>query len=498
MWRGNQSSISAESQLQIPHGAERSHINKSSRWITAKPHLKSLFTLLLTGRLRLIPQVETYPRVVAFAQTYAGRVALLCIFGLLLFPTKYPWQFMVVGTAACAYAGQYRRWALTAITLLFLGFQSYKLGNFTVLASVLAFSAGLTFLTCRFRQFLVFRWPVLSLHVLVMALVMVAATGVLNGTAQGLLWPFLFALCGSFFFLAYALRDQGNKDRWPVLAQLGTIHPFWGGTSTPFGKGAAYLRKVEAAYADDLAITQIKAVKLLAWVYVLKAISVAFGYVSHDAMHIPFYQDAFERHAAGMPYPWYLSSLALITYFFEALMGLAIAGHMIVACARMAGFRLLRNTYRPLASRTIAEFWNRYYFYFKELLVEFYYYPTFFQCFKRHKRIRLLFATFMAAGVGNAFYHFIRDIEYVQSMGLLNAVAGYQTYLFYCVVLSAGIGLSQLRPRKDPATMNAFRRHVLAPLGVATFFCILLIFSDEDRQYSLAQHFSFLFHLFGG
>ena len=36
----------------------------------------------------------------------------------------------------------------------------------------------------------------------------------------------------------------------------------------------------------------------------------------------------------------------------------------MIACVRMAGFRALRNTYRPLESRTVAEFWNRYAFYF--------------------------------------------------------------------------------------------------------------------------------------
>jgi len=45
----------------------------------------------------------------------------------------------------------------------------------------------------------------------------------------------------------------------------------------------------------------------------------------------------------------------------------------------MAGFATLRNTYRPLESRSIAEFWNRYYYYFKEMLISFFFYPTFFR-----------------------------------------------------------------------------------------------------------------------
>jgi D-alanyl-lipoteichoic acid acyltransferase DltB (MBOAT superfamily) len=345
---------------------------------------------------------------------------------------------------------------------------------------------------------LIFRWPVLSLHILVIALVMIGTADLFRGSPQSLLWPFLTALCGYFWFLAYAVRDQGSKDRWPVLAQLGTFYPFWGSRPIPYGKGAAYLRKFEATNAEELAVTQIKGAKLLVWAYLLKAVHMAFTSVIHDTLQIPRFDDAFEKHALGTSYSLYASWGAVISNYFETLLTLAYTGHIIIAIARFAGFRLLRNTYRPLTSRTLAEFWNRYYFYFKELLVEFYYYPTFFQCFKKRKNLRLLFATFMAAGVGNAFYHFVRDIHYVQSMGLLNALIGYQTYIFYCLILSLSIGVSQLRPRRDLSKMSPFRRLVLAPVGVASFFCILLIFSYAGRQYSLAQHFLFLFHLFGG
>src|SRR5207247_2697015 len=108
----------------------------------------------------------------------------------------------------------------------------------------------------------------------------------------------------------------------------------------------------------------------------------------------------------------------------ENVIVIYVWGHTMIACFRMSGFRALRNNYRPLAARTIAEFLNRYYFYFKELLVEFFFYPTFFRFFKGRTRLRLAAATFAAAGLGNMFFHFIRDVGYVAQLGLWRALMG--------------------------------------------------------------------------
>src|SRR3712207_6377051 len=73
--------------------------------------LKQALRLLVRGQLRVVPQLDTYPRIVAFAETHSGRALLLLMFLLLLVPTNQPWPVVVVaGAAACAYAGPHRRW----------------------------------------------------------------------------------------------------------------------------------------------------------------------------------------------------------------------------------------------------------------------------------------------------------------------------------------------------------------------------------------------------
>ncbi len=157
---------------------------------------------------------------------------------------------------------------------------------------------------------------------------------------------------------------------------------------------------------------------------------------------------AFERFLKGDDVPAPFGVLSIVANFPEQLLDIAVWGHAIVATARLAGFRVLRNTYRPLSSRTIAEFWNRYYYFFKEILVNVYFYPTYVRCFKRHPRLRLAFATFMAAGVGNFFFHILLDVRVMAEAGLIGTLKLFQTYAFYCVVLAGGIVISQLRARR--------------------------------------------------
>jgi hypothetical protein len=147
-----------------------------------------------------------------------------------------------------------------------------------------------------------------------------------------------------------------------------------------------------------------------------------------------------------------------------------------------------------LEARSIAEFWNRYYYYFKELLVDFFFYPTFMRYFKRWPRLRLFAATFAAACFGNAFYHFFRHLDYINDLGFWKALAGFHVYIFYTIILAIGIGVSQLRKRKAE-NPNWLRGRLLPAFSVISFYCILSIFDYEGRTYPIREHFRFLAHL---
>lgn len=483
-------------------------------------HPKAWAFVRRVAAFRLVPAIDTYPRLVTLAQSKFGKALLLSLFaaGLRLRYEPMTALAMAAILAVTTFLPNYRRWIVTGGTLIWLarnphwfdwtvpqyvarsrgvaGAFDFPILQAVVLVAVLILGVLLIGLAGRYPRALPFRRPVLTLAIFY-AILLVFASSILSGRTSVMAWSFVVTLGAYFWFLAYALVDAKVKDGDSVGLQVGTFHPFWGSTTTPFPKGASYLRRIECKDPQGLAVTQLKALKLLAWACVLNVSEDLFVKIVHTGLAVPSFQAAFNSVIAGAPIPWYTCWLALITAFAEDVLDLAVWGHTFIACCRMAGFRALRNTYSPLTAKTIADFWNRYYFYFKELLVDFFFYPMFFRHFKRWRRLRIAAATFMAAGFGNMFFHFIRDIRYVAELGLWRAVMGFHVYAFYCSALSAGIVVSQLRSRKPRRSSHWFRTTVSPRLAVLLFYCLLMIFGDTERTRSISLHFAFFLRLFG-
>lgn len=459
-----------------------------------------------------IPPIETYGWAIAFAKTIPAKlIFVIAVAAVLLIGGKSLAMAFAIAAAAgaCSCAGRYRPYILTLSTLgvLLVNPNWFEPAVETITAQtptgetrivamiVVIFATALLLQGVPWlRGSVIFRRPVLSLFALYTGLVLLASSAVFGDTPS-FLWALIAAFSGYFWFLSYALVEA-TRSGASSFVQLGTFHTAWNWSEVPFGKGATYLRKFEAKDAHELAVTQLKGLKLLVWACVLKGALLIFRKAIYGILGIPTLQAAFTAHVAEAALPVGVCWLSLLASFAETLLVMASWGHAIVAVARIAGYRLLRNTHKPLSSRTLAEFWNRYYFYFKELLVDLFFYPTFLRWFRGYPRLRLAFATFMAAGVGNAIYHFMREIAVVKELGLAKAVTGYQTYVFYCALLALGIVVSQLRKHEPKPKASFVRARLWPAFCVLGFFCLLHVFDDMGRDTTLMDHFAFLFHLF--
>jgi hypothetical protein len=468
---------------------------------------------------RLIPDIDKDPRLIEYAQGWPGRLLLIAASAVLLGLLRAD-PLVAPLAAACAYAGRYRRYLIPAATLLLLyqnGFWvdvglvarvvdqegiadqvNQPLLFVAMLALVFVLCCGLLHFWHRIVAIAFFRRSTLCLMAGFLALVLVAQSPIAAGMPRVLLWSFLMTLLPYLWFLGYALGDTGIRERTPFWQHLGVFHPFWGSTLTPFGKGISYLRKFEAKTPGELAVTQLKGLKLAVWTLLLATCLNYFTALVHWYFHLPTFDETFSQYLAGTGYPRYVCWASLVAFFVEDLLVISIWGGVIVASARMAGFRLLRNTYRPLEATTLAEFWNRYYFYYKELLVDHFFYPTFFRYFRNHRKLRMFFATFVAACVGNLLFHLIRDIHFIAELGLRKALVGEQSHAFYTFVLAIGVALSQLRPRNEERARGWLRGRIVPCIWVAVFFCVLHVFDAPlDREHSIWQRGQFLFHLVG-
>lgn len=341
------------------------------------------------------------------------------------------------------------------------------------------------------------RRPLLSLLALEGVLCGLTTVDVMQGPPRVMLWSMLIVLTPYVWFLPFAIVDQRSPQASPQLMQLAVLRPFWSPTYLPFGKGAAFLRKNLSRTPVDLAVTQLKAIKLLLWSNLLLTLKSAMTLLFEDYLRMPSVEVALDAFLRSQPYPVAVGWGCLILATAKYALTIALWSALFIGIARLAGYRLPRGCWRPLESRTLMEYFNRFHYYFKELLVDFFFVPTFFAVFRGYPRLRMFFATFMAAGVGNALWHFLRQIDNVATMGLAGAIESFTSYIFYCVILATGIGISQVRASLGIRPSATRFGMVCSGLGVWSFIVCLHVFGSEHLPHSLLERLLFMMSLFG-
>ncbi|MEL6745317.1 MAG: hypothetical protein AAFO68_07605, partial [Pseudomonadota bacterium] len=320
-------------------------------------------------------------------------------------------------------------WAnLTADKASALGVPTLALQGAAAAAVILFAFAFMTWQR-RYHSAFAARRPVMGL-ILIWFSVLGTALLLPSGSAlSATLWVFSGVFISSLWIFAYAAVDNKGKDPAPIWSRAALMRPFWGGSAAPIGKSFGYLNKFDAKDETALAVTRLKALKLAVWALILFGILTVVEYVLQDIFGLPKLQSAILAYAAGNPMPLTTNWASLLSNYFVDLLIISVWGHLIVAIVRMSGYCIPRNTVNPLASRTLAEFWNRYFFYFKELLVDLFFYPAFLRFFKKQPKLRIAFATLCAAGLGNFLYHFMRETYIFADRPFVEAMMVFQCFV---------------------------------------------------------------------
>lgn len=346
--------------------------------------------------------------------------------------------------------------------------------------------------------------PVLWLHVLSgIALVAGVKTGIwLLTLAPVVLWRASY-----LYRTAAAGRAAGTGFKDHLMYMM----PVFGGTNTPYGKGIEYLGRSEAKTPEAFARSQLAGIRLLLLAIVLGVLldwMLAFAHGRSNTM----FGHAFAGWSPRLPelgqvlagpdnprpaVGWIAVYLELIATTTQ----LAIYGHVVVGALRLLGFNVFRNTYKPLYATSIVEFWNRFYYYFKELLVEMFFYPAFYRSTWASPRVRILVAVLAAAFAGNAYYHFLRDYAIVLNGDWPATVTYWVPRFIYCFLLATGIWLSMLRQqemRRRTSRPAGRLRRLRAIAGVWTFFGLLHVWLVEPAVADAGRRVSFFLSLVGG
>jgi len=308
----------------------------------------------------------------------------------------------------------------------------------------------------------------------------------------------------SYLMLA-GRRGTVAKDRF--RDHLFYLLPLWGGTQTPYGKGHGYLMQRMATSSADLAASRLAGIKLLglAWVWrgAVMLVDAAIhgdpvaglGGLAAHGLGLPHLGVAVGRGPASyaLAMRWGAVAVGLV----DNVLDLTIFGHGVVGVLRLFGFRVFRNTYKPLLSPSVVEFWNRYFYYFKELMVELFFYPTYVATGRYGQRARIFLAIMAAAAGGNLYYHLLRDFSQYASHP--SSVAGRTAY---SLLLGLGIYVSMLREqarrgkKASPGALGGLRRF-RAIAGVWLFFGLLHVWSVGSTRYGFGERLRFSLGLFG-
>ena len=302
-----------------------------------------------------------------------------------------------------------------------------------------------------------------------------------------IVYPMLLWRLG--YLLASGQQGRMSGTGWRDHALY--MWPAYGGSETPYGKGLATLSQHEAGTADALARSQLAGIKLLLLALVWRLVLTLYEGVLYGTGNR--FSDALGGTTLGLPTlgtllamgsaaPTLLAWASIYGDLFADVLRLAIKGHLIVGFLRLYGFHVFRNTYKPLLAESIVEFWNRYFYYFKELLVTFFFFPTFTGIGKRLRRwpnARLLVAVLAAAFVGNVYYHLIKVSAAMAQGQVFETLTEQAPRMFYCLLLAGGVFVSMLREQERRGAASTARRapRVFRIFGVWTFFGLISIWN---------------------
>ncbi|MCZ6626041.1 MAG: hypothetical protein O7B35_17725 [Deltaproteobacteria bacterium] len=344
------------------------------------------------------------------------------------------------------------------------------------------------------------RRPQISLHILFWATLAVIWVTPNNGE----LWrtvliliilslPYLIWRCG------YMIKS-GQRGKSPGAAfhdHLFYLWPIWDGTNTPAGKGSDYLSQCEAQSAEAYARSSLAGIKLLI-LAMLWGLTLLFmgGLVYGDpknpltdllggySLEIPRLKNIARGNIiVSLPIAW----ISLYCELIWQTLKIAARGHQWIGMLRLFGFNVFRNTYKPLLAESIVDFWNRFYYYFKELLVEFFFFPTYLKYFRTQPKLRMFTAIFMAAFVGNLYYHVLQMKGPLVLGEFAKIWQSLGSRMVYAIFLTVGIYVSMLRQqrqrgkRADSHTVAARVGRLRRIAGVWTFYSLINFWNLRSR-----------------
>lgn len=195
---------------------------------------------------------------------------------------------------------------------------------------------------------------------------------------------------------------------------------------------------------------------------------------------------------------------ALIYQFLRFYLLWTAVAHLKVGLWRLFGYDIEPYFNKPFASTNLVELWKRFSYYYRQFLVQAFYYPVFLRFFKKWPKLRIFVATFAAAGFGNLLFHIV-DSSLIDGAAPGVVVAELRAYPYY-LLLGVAIALTQVwlvargwNPSHRKAWTWGWKLglDVLAATSVIGFFILIRPFHHLPKDYPLIDTLRLVFSAFG-
>ena len=281
----------------------------------------------------------------------------------------------------------------------------------------------------------------------------------------------------------------------------------------PYGKGHDYLMQHRAEGRDAIAAAQLSGLKLLLLAQFWSAFETLLQAVVHGqplpaplrglgiaSLDWPQLAELIAQGPAATPLA--VRWAVLMIELFEMTLKIAATGHLAIGLLRLFGFRVFRNTYRPLLATSIVEFWNRLYYYFKELLVQFFFFPAYLRWFKKNPRLRIFTAVMLSAALAIST---ITSCATSRSLPARGRGQRRDVGLARPVLPAAGLGPVRVDAARAAAPRQDCRSHALGPMeqrqahraASRLFYSLIHIWNVDSPQLEFVRRMDFFLGLFG-
>jgi len=117
---------------------------------------------------------------------------------------------------------------------------------------------------------------------------------------------------------------------------------------------------------------------------------------------------------------------------------------LLIAFLRLLGFKIKRGVYKPHYATNFAQFFQRVYFYYNSILVQFFFFPI--SRLLRHlnfgRKIHVLISIIFSIFLGGIFLEFIKSIELIVTLGPFKTFQIILNRALYFVGIGLASGLS--------------------------------------------------------